>query len=148
MKKQIELPLENMVNTHKVRTPYNRPSSGSTGQKFKMLSLTVPDMSLSVQSILERHSKGLPISAHVHIPIYDEVETDGIKLETLDLTELQALRDANKVSISEYQRIIREENDRIRKESQEAREKEFKEFLEKNAPKKETGKVDLSTNNP
>lgn len=145
MKKQTELPeLETKVNSYKVRTPYNRPSSGSIGKKFIGLSLTVPDQAMSVQTLLERHSKGLPLSVHQHTPFYDEdgVESTGISLRNLDLTELQELREANKLDIKEYQRIIRNENDKRAKELKEAEETKFKEFMEKNASKTETGKVD------
>lgn len=145
MKKQTELlELEQKVNTHKVRTPYNRPSSGSIGKKFNGLSLTVPGQAMSVQTLLERHSKGLPLSVHQHTPFWDEdgVETMGISLKNLDLSELQQLRESNKLDIKEYQRIIRSENDKRAKMLKEAKEAEFKEFLEKNSPEKETGKVD------
>lgn len=151
MKKQTELlELDQKVNSHKVRTPYNRPSSGSIGKKFIGLSLTVPGQAMSVQTLLERHSKGLPLSVHQHTPLYDEdgVETSGISLKNLDLSELQQLREANKLDIKEYQRIIRQENDKRKKEQKDAEEAKFKEFMEKNSTKKETGKVDVSTNNP
>lgn len=151
-KKQTE-PLDGATkaNVHKVRTAYNRISSGSTGQRFTQLSLTVPGQSMSIQQMLERQRQGLPITVHSYTGLYDEegIHTNGISLQTLDLEELRELREANKIDIAEYQRIIREENERIRLEAEKSKEAEWLQFLEKNRKEKqEEVKPPLSTNTP
>ena len=56
----------------KIYSILNRPNY--QGRKLPGNSETIPDQTMSIREILERHSKGLPISDS-KTPIYDEDET-------------------------------------------------------------------------
>ena len=62
-------------------------------------SLTVPDQTMSIRTILERHSRGLPIGGRVDL-YYDE-EDDLPDPRTLDLAERQELEELYKFEINE-----------------------------------------------
>jgi len=53
-------------------------------------SLTIPDQTMSIRTILDRHSRGLPIDA-VKVPIWDGEENDLPDWRRLDLAERQEL---------------------------------------------------------
>ena len=53
-------------------------------------SMTIPDQTMSIRTILERHSRGLPIDG-MKIPIYDGEENDLPDWRRLDLAERQEL---------------------------------------------------------
>jgi len=53
-------------------------------------SMTVPDQTMSIRTILDRHSRGLPIDG-IKIPIYDGEENDLPDWRRLDLAERQEL---------------------------------------------------------
>lgn len=55
-----------------------------------MPSLTIPDQTMSIRTILERHSRGLPIDG-VKVPIWDGEENDLPDWRRLDLAERQEL---------------------------------------------------------
>lgn len=76
----------------KFRTPYS-PHVRST-EVNNLPSMTVPDQSMSVAEMLARHASGLPISG-AKIPLYegDQDPLGGLDPRTLDLSELQTLRD-------------------------------------------------------
>ena len=71
------------------KTAYNyEPTKGQT---FKMPSQTVPDQTLTVRELLVRHSRGLNLDGYSE-PIYDEEGTSqGIRFESLDLVDRQAM---------------------------------------------------------
>lgn len=77
-----------------IRTSLNYdPSKHSNPEKFTMPSKTVPDQTMSINEILQRYARGLPIEG-AKVPMYDESD-DPVYLpdpRTLDLTELQELR--------------------------------------------------------
>lgn len=54
------------------------------------VSLTIPDQTLSIRQILERHSRGLPIEGW-RTPIWDGEDNDLPDIRTLDLAERQEL---------------------------------------------------------
>jgi hypothetical protein len=53
-------------------------------------SLTIPDQTMSIRLILERHSRGLPIDG-IKTPIYDGEDNDLPDWRRLDLAERQEL---------------------------------------------------------
>ena len=53
-------------------------------------SLTIPDQTMSIRTILERHSRGLPIDG-IKTPIYEGEENDLPDWRKLDLAERQEL---------------------------------------------------------
>lgn len=78
-------------------------------------SMTVPDMSLSVSELLERHTRGLPIPQFVPTYTDEEHELESIDFLHLDLTEQDELRDHLKESVASMQEKLR-----IAREAQEA----------------------------
>lgn len=78
----------------KVYSFKNRPDG--EGKKFTQPSLTVPDQTMSMRTMIERYAKGLPI-ADAKEEIWDDDidQTMGINPRSLDLVDLQELRMKN-----------------------------------------------------
>lgn len=73
-------------------------------QKKYEPSRTIPDDTLTVRQILERHTKGLPINSSVRVPIYDE-DNDLPDYRTLDLAERQQYAELYKQELQDIQDI-------------------------------------------
>jgi hypothetical protein len=59
-------------------------------EKNTLPSMTIPDQTMSIRTILERHSRGLPIDG-IKTPLYDGEENDLPDWRRLDLAERQEL---------------------------------------------------------
>lgn len=81
----------------KIKTSMNSKEFNKNYQKFTKPSLTIPDQTMSIRTILDRHSRGLPIDG-VKVPLYDE-EDDLPDWRTLDLSERQELAEHYKNEI-------------------------------------------------
>ena len=81
----------------RIKTSTNANTFEKNYQKFKLPSLTIPDQTMSMRTILERHARGLPIDG-VKTPIWDE-EDDLPDWRTLDLSERQELAEHYKQEI-------------------------------------------------
>jgi hypothetical protein len=57
---------------------------------FTQPSMTIPDQTMSIRTILDRHSRGLPIDG-IKVPIWDGEENDLPDWRRLDLAERQEL---------------------------------------------------------
>lgn len=67
------------------------------GEVNLMPSKTVPDQTMSLRQILDRYSRGLPISGGVvKTPIWDGEDNDLPDPRTLDLAERQELKESIK----------------------------------------------------
>lgn len=101
--------------------PADYPGETNTGEL-----LVIPDQSLTVEQILERHAKGLS-STHVKVPIYTsntkEIEEMLPDFNKMDLAEIQLLKQATHERIEQ---IKREMYERVAKDKEEAQ----KRFLE------------------
>lgn len=63
-------------------------------------SLTVPDQTMSLKTILDRYANGGSLMGYQGI--YDEDETQmGVRLEALDLSEIHAIAQQNQFKIAE-----------------------------------------------
>jgi hypothetical protein len=82
--------VKNMLNANTFEKKY---------KIFTQPSLTVPDQSMSIKTILERHSRGLPVGGRLD-EYYDEEDTLPNPL-TLDLAERQELADLYTQEIKE-----------------------------------------------
>lgn len=93
---------------HKVLSAYNYVPS--KGKKFTDLSLTQPDQAISLQVLLERHTKGMPLGTAMRIPLYEDEQPEfgGINIQTLDLTELQSLRQMAEQRINDFTKDMSE----------------------------------------
>lgn len=89
----------------KIYSILNKPNY--QGRAVPGNSETLPDQTMSIREILERHAKGLPV-ADSKTPIYDEDETSqGINPKTLDLVDLQELAMKTNDDVSRLQNEIK-----------------------------------------
>lgn len=72
----------------KVKNSLNANEFAKNYEKNDLPSLTIPDQTMSIRTILERYTRGLPINGFT--PLYDE-EDDLPDPRTLDLAERQEL---------------------------------------------------------
>lgn len=61
---------------------------GPTGQKFTQPSQTVPDQIMTIQQIMDRYARGLPL-AGAKVPIYEDEETQDLGLP--DMSRMDAI---------------------------------------------------------
>lgn len=85
----------NMLNAHEF--PYE-------GEINNEPSMTVPDQTMSIRTILERHSRGLPIGGSMDV-YYDEDDTMP-DYRTLDLTEIVDLKQEVKETFEKYKKKV------------------------------------------
>lgn len=104
------------MTNFKVRNKLNYNHEENIGEINDQPSLTVPDQTMSLRTIVERYTRGLPIDG-AKVPIYDE-ENDLPDFRTLDLAERQ-----------EYAEQYAEELKHLAKKAKKAEEKVAKEKL-------------------
>lgn len=115
--------------------------------------MTLPDQSMTVKEIMQRHSVGLP-SVGATVPVYDsELEPDfdhdtdlPPDLRKLDISEVKDLQQSNKEKIADIQKKLREKNQRDAAEKTKSQiRKELEQEQQKNKSKDDsTGKPDHS----
>lgn len=71
---------------------------------FTQPSLTIPDQTMSIQTILERYARGLPIGGR-NDEYYDEDDTMP-DYRTLDLTEIAQLQDEVKQTFEKHRKKV------------------------------------------
>lgn len=101
--------------TMQIRTPYNleKHRQPVNDRSSKKPSMTVPDQSMTVKEILDRHARGLPLDGR-KVPMY-EGETDMPDLKGLDLAERQALYELAQQELEEIkQKLNKKQHERIR----------------------------------
>lgn len=68
----------------KIKTPFE-------GEKFDQPSLTVPDQTMSMRTLMERYARGLPLD-NMKKPLYDVDElSTGVDLRKMDLVDIQEM---------------------------------------------------------
>lgn len=108
---------------------YNAELFSRDPETSNLPSMTVPDMSMSIKDIINRHSRGLPTGGQ-RVPIYEGEEDilDGVKWETLDLSERQAFIEARRDELLDMQRSYQERQETKRiLDLAEQKEKEYQE---------------------
>lgn len=86
--------------------------------------MTVPDMTLSIKQIQERHTRGLSVQGALE-PIYSEIESSlGIDPRTLDLVDIQKWKLENNDLVLRLQQKVTEEMEVAAAKALEAKEKE------------------------
>lgn len=101
---------------------------GSQGKKMDGKSMTTPDMSVSIQTLLERHSRGLGLgSLERHGEYFDDVEIPIFD----DITDQVAYKE-------ELIRRTQEVDEQIRKEREEKRKAESPPLSEEKSKKVST----------
>jgi hypothetical protein len=86
----------------KVKNHLNRDQFPKKYKEFTMPTETVPDQTLSMREILDRHARGLPVPTN--IPVFEqEADIDDIMpdVRTLDLSERQAFAEQAKQELNQ-----------------------------------------------
>lgn len=88
----------------------------------RLPSMTVPNQTLSIQEILIRHTRGLPLDVPVKKPQYSNVYTPDFR--ELDLVDRQEMSESNLAIAEEYAKTMQErkeakEQERIQKLAEE-----------------------------
>lgn len=89
------------------KTPWNAQEFPAIYEVNKKPSLTVPDQTMSIKTILDRFSKGLPIDGP-NVPVYHGEEDFIPDWERLDLSERADLRESVAERIREIQNELAE----------------------------------------
>jgi glutathionyl-hydroquinone reductase len=76
----------------RIKTSMNSFEFNKNYEKNNKPSLTIPDQTMSIRTILERHSRGLSIEG-IKTPIWDGEDNDLPDWRKLDLAERQELAD-------------------------------------------------------
>lgn len=88
----------------KVKTPYNLELFPDYPEVNSGEIITVPDQSLTVREILDRHTRGLPTNVSVNTPLFDEDELILPDPRTLDLVDRQELAEAAHIEVEQVKR--------------------------------------------
>ena len=80
-----------------VKTMLNYTTFDRDDEVNTLPSLTIPEQNMSIRQIIDRYTRGLPISGFT--PIYDE-ENDLPDIRTLDLVERQELAEKYKEEVA------------------------------------------------
>lgn len=99
-----------------VKTPLNYNYKNNNYFKTTLPSCTVPDQTMSLKTLLERNSRGLPITGQEKEPQYYGDENPPINPKTLDLTEINQLASENASLIKQLQDELRESTSKKEKE--------------------------------
>lgn len=88
----------------KIKHSLNAKHFEVKGKVFTQPSMTVPDQSMSIKTILERYARGLPVGGRLD-EYYDE---DDIMPDyrTLDLSEIQELREEVKITFEKHKKNV------------------------------------------
>lgn len=121
------------------------------GQVNDQPSMTIPDQTLSLKEIQARYARGQSISGSQTVTYGEESLINGINIRTLDLTELQELREKFAQEYAEIQSKMQTEltqkKAKIEEEKFRAKfelEKKNEEFAEKKGKIKKMAEHDLS----
>jgi len=98
--------------------------TGAKGQTFTQPSLTVPDQTMSIRTIMERYARGLPIDGQ-KTPIYDtENLSTGLDPRKLDLVDIQEMG-------IEHKKTLKEHKERLTKAESKKQKDEFEKLVQK-----------------
>ena len=100
---------ENKEVSIMIKNPYNLSNYPKRNKLYSMKSQTVPDQTMSIKTILERHTRGLDIPEG-KASIYEEEDmpSNGINPKTLDLVDLENIARGNKAELERLQETIKE----------------------------------------
>lgn len=88
-----------------------------TGEKPYGPSMAVPDQSMTVQEILKRYARGLPLGG-AKVPTYEDEELEGMPdVKHMDLAEREEYFDIVKQSIERTKKSFNENATKTKKQS-------------------------------
>lgn len=85
----------------KFKTQYNAKEFPKNYEKNTLPSCTIPDQTMSIKTILDRFSKGLPVAGQ-RVPMYDE-HNDLPDPRTLDLADRQVYKEMFQEELNQIQ---------------------------------------------
>lgn len=88
----------------KVKNSLNAKDFPKEYRKILTPSLTVPDQTMNIRTILERYARGLPIGGRTDV-YYDEEDTMP-DFRTMDLSEIQELREEVKTTFEKHKKKV------------------------------------------
>lgn len=107
---------EKPVFEPQVWNAFNARFRTSTARKFTMPSKTVPDQTMSMRRMLEKHVQGIHLPVEKEGIFDDETEqSDGIHPKTLDLVDIQAIAEETQETMSNYQKSKEKAAERLKK---------------------------------
>lgn len=98
------------MNKNIIITKRNYVFENYPGKADFQPSQTIPDQTLSIQEIIRRYSRGLPITGNVREPIFDENEIPN--LEWMELTDKQDMIQAIR-QFEEKERQLKDAQDKL-----------------------------------
>lgn len=124
--------------TRPVKTQYNAELFTAYYEVNGRPSETIPDQTMSLKVLLERHARGLPITGNPSAPEYygDEQMPD---LNKMDISEIHALKNAVKSDIQKMQQDLA---DKKKAADQAAYDKRINDEVEKRVKSKPSDKED------
>lgn len=126
----------------KFKNHYNAREFKDPGERNLKPSLTMPDQALSVQEMIDRHRRGLPVRGYADMEYVDETDPlGGRDLKSLDLEEVKQI-------VGEIRKRYNDARDKWYKEETERRQKAYEDeviakYKKDNPPKPEPPKPDL-----
>lgn len=100
-------------------------------------SLTVPDQTMSVQQIVSRYQRGLPISGQ-KVPVYYGDDENYVDLDKMDLEEIHELIGRNRQTITQLR-------DKLKTRDTKTLEQRIDEYMNRRFPKRDEGGSDVKT---
>lgn len=88
----------------KIKNMLNATDFPYLGEVNNEPSMTIPDQTMSIRTILERHSRGLPVGGSMDV-YYDEDDTMP-DYRTLDLSEIADLKQEVKDTIEKHKKKV------------------------------------------
>jgi len=92
----------------KIKTRYNSEEFPKNYERNTQPSKTIPDQSMSVKEIMERHARGLP-TAGERVPVYFGEDEDMPDLKKMDLAEIQELKENAALQVTQLQDKLQEQ---------------------------------------
>lgn len=75
-------------------------------------SVTVPDQSMSVRTLMDRYRRGMPLDTHAKTPLYLNGEFPDV--QGLDLVEIQQLRKQADAQVKKYKEDLQKQEEQKR----------------------------------
>lgn len=86
-------------------------------REMSVVSETIPDQSMSMRELLNRHSRGLPLGGRNDL-LYDDEDTTGVDYSHLDYADQERFREARAAELKAIQ-FRQKETERRKKEAAE-----------------------------
>lgn len=98
-------------------------------------SKTIPNQALTVQEILKRHSRNMPVDVTMNVPIYDSEQLPEeyrlMDMRRMDLAEIDSVKESLTMYTSELEKQVQENNKKIKAAEVEAEKRRLKAELQK-----------------